>query len=296
LINRTSLVRSLFVLSLLSLLSAPIAYALPPLLHGNATQAGNQSTDDTKSGVVRETSSSDTLESACAHSDKLSSVTARLKIGAELKAEDRPSPPCTGLWFRVPKWVAGVWKPGPDDVFTFKTDYTQRIGAKTKTDDKEAVEPLRVGHGRDLTGQVWHFECIPSCGIEKLTPGDNLYLFPQEAQMQQFSGKVVFKEKFIAVELAPNTTPAKIINTTQHEYIVGFSRYGDNGITVEESEKVFDESGAPLRLLTVERKYGLQEPFAPPTDATMISSFEQFLKSNGMADRVPKPAPATGTH
>ena len=229
-----------------------------------------------------------TLTGGADHSEFLPPVPDELKAGAVMRQDTVAPKAKTGgaEWYRIPKWLAGSW---PRESVTTDYDVDFKTGeSHTKPVTETDITVSDYGYLPDSVGDIWdtaqRFSEVRSdygktTGISRIT--SNRVLSSRENQITMES-----EGTLTTVDKKKNV----IVSTHQCEAIRTITLIGNGTISVETSQKDFDENGQPLSLkrskFTSQRSAAF-DPSKGEADKPLVRRLGQFFMDKFWNDLVP---------
>lgn len=228
------------------------------------------------------------LQGGVQHSESLPSFDERFRPGKTyLPLEGIVEQRTTGLWYKIPPWMAAhIWHSETRTEYYWEDLVTGQVRQRPYTITARADQSQ--GWQTDARGDIWQYSAVP---FVTRTEGDDDYTVHFVTLMEPVE---VTDSRFIKRSRATQIEVAKkdnvIRKVEQDEQIHIFTPISDGVLRCEDSSKVFDMDGNPIRL---EKAYEVQvrtQPYRPVETIRGMNvreNFYQYLKEHQMADLIP---------
>lgn len=222
------------------------------------------------------------------HSDSLPSFDEHYRPGNQyVPLEGRVEQRKTGLWYKIPPWMAAhIWHSETRTEFYWEDLKTGQIKERLYTITARADQSQ--GWQTDAKGDVWQYSAVP---FVTRTEGDDDYTIHFVTVMEPVElSENRFVKRSRATQIEVGKRDNIIRKVEQDEQIHVFSPISDGVLRCEDSSKVFDIDGNPIRL---EKAYEIQvrmKSYSPVDNVRGMdvrSSFQAYLAEHGMADLIP---------
>jgi len=189
-------------------------------------------------------------------------------------------------WYRVPDWLAGDWHNDTRTNYYWQDLTTGDIDHSVKDIVSRGDET--IGWQPDRDGNIWQYQSAP---YSHRTEGEDTYVVHQiksyePVEMQENK----FVDRSVSVQINVKRRTGKILWVAQVEQLHIYTPMSPTEVRREDSSKVFDMNGQPLRL---EKAYEIETQttkFRPVNfyhGKNVKQLFADWLATNGMNDLIP---------
>lgn len=222
------------------------------------------------------------------HSEKLPSFDERYRPGNQYTPlEGTIAERSVGVWYRIPKWMAAhIWCSEKRTEYYWEDLRTGKIKDAPFTFLARAQQSQ--GWQTDAKGDIWQYSAVPfitrTDGVDEFT----IHLVSSMEPVETTSDRFVKRSRAVQIDVGMNDNVIRKVE--QDEQIHIFAPIKDGVLRCDDSSKVFDMDGNPIR---IEKAFEVQvrsQPYVPVNfnrGMDMRASFYHYLTEQGLTDLIP---------
>lgn len=192
-----------------------------------------------------------------------------------------------GIWYRIPSWMAArIWHSEKRTEYYWEDLRTGQVKDQPYTLTARADQSQ--GWQTDARGDIWQYSAVP---FITRTEGDDDFTIHYVTVMEPVEttgNRFVKRSRAVQMEVGKGDNIIRKIE--QDEQLHVFIPMSDGVLRCEDSSKVFDMNGRPIRL---EKAYEVQvrtQPYSPVNlnrGMDVRGMFYQYLRDQGRSDLIP---------
>lgn len=222
------------------------------------------------------------------HSEKLPSFDERYRPGNQyVPLEGTIAERSVGVWYRIPKWMAAhIWYSEKRTEYYWEDLRTGKIKQEPFTWAARAQQSQ--GWQTDAKGDIWQYSAVP---FITRTDGDDdftIHLVSSMEPVETTPDRFVKRSRAVQIDVGKKDNIIRKVE--QDEQIHIFAPIKDGVLRCDDSSKVFDMDGNPIR---VEKAFEVQvrsEPYTPVNfnrGMNVRANFYHYLTEQGLTDLIP---------
>ncbi|MBY0546197.1 MAG: hypothetical protein K2W95_02840 [Candidatus Obscuribacterales bacterium] len=228
------------------------------------------------------------------HSEKLPSFDERYRPGNKyIPLEGTIADRNVGIWYRIPKWMAAhIWGSEKRTEYYWEDLRTGKIRQEPFTFLARAQQSQ--GWQTDAKGDIWQYSAVPFItrteGVDEFT----IHLVSSMEPVETTPDRFVKRSRAVQIDVGVKDNVIRKVE--QDEQIHIFAPIRDGVLRCDDSSKVFDMDGNPIR---IEKAFEVQvrsQPYVPVNfnrGMDMRASFYHYLTEQGLTNLIPdQPAEA----
>lgn len=225
-----------------------------------------------------------TIEGSVEHVERMPSMSADLKAGAEFNQSTVKVDP-GNKWVKLPTWFAGTWLVKQETAVYQKDFRTGKVIDQHKT--YQARQEFGYGHQVDRQGNVWHYVGVPYTSKSRLMEYDEYHKVSSKDFQAANDNEVRFRSVMDVIRVNPSTDT--IVTSFQQESITSYRPVGEGVIELTSSTKSFNSAGLPQHETCNTATIKRSKPFKPVAEKDgkdLVALFHAFLTSQGLTNLI----------
>lgn len=228
------------------------------------------------------------LSGGIEHSEKLPSFDERYRPGkAYTPLEGTIQEGQSGVWYKIPAWMAARrWHSEKRTEYYWEDLRTGKVRRDPITLTVRADQAQ--GWQTDSAGNIWQYSAVPFVSKTENDDEFTAHLISVMEPVEVADGRFVKRSRSVQIDVGKSDNLIRKVE--QDEQIHVFTPMQDGLIRCDDSSKVFDMDGNPLRIekaFEVQTRVTPYSPIATNNGMDVREAFSRYLVEHGMPNLVP---------